>query len=137
VAGNGKSSRQQEFARRGQGTGLAMACARTFAAQLPTGREHVKKIISIAIALVVAAPLVASSAEVTGKVKSVEAKDNVFVLEDGTKLWVDSRHIVELQEGVKVRATYETKDGKNVVTELDRRVPGGEAGETTNFGTRQ
>ena len=98
---------------------------------------HVKKIVGIALAVMIAAPLAAFGAEVMGKVKSVEPKENIFVLEDGTRLWVDSRQISELQEGVTVRATYTTVDGKNQVTEMDRKVPGSGGFDTTNFGTRQ
>jgi hypothetical protein len=97
----------------------------------------VKKIAGIALALVIAVPLVASAAEVMGKVKSVEAKENIFVLEDGTRLWADPNQVKELQEGMTVRATYNAVDGKNQVVEMDRKVKGDGPFETTNFGTRQ
>jgi hypothetical protein len=81
-----------------------------------------------------AAPLVASAGEVTGTVKSVTPAEKAFVLSDGTHLWIDGRQIIDLKEGVKVRATFEEKDGKKVVTDLDRRVVV-DGVETTNFGS--
>ena len=96
-----------------------------------------KKIVGIALAVVIAVPLVASAAEVMGKVKSVETKDNLFVLEDGTRLWADPNQVKELQEGMTVRATYTTTGEKNLVTDMDRKVKGDGPFETTNFGTRQ
>ena len=97
----------------------------------------VKKIVGIALAVVMAVPLVASGAEVMGKVKSVEANENIFVLEDGTRLWADKNQVKELQEGMTVRATYTKTGDKNLVTDMDRKVKGDGPFETTNFGTRQ
>jgi hypothetical protein len=95
----------------------------------------VKTLLIAAIAVIVAVPLAASAGELTGTVKSVSPAEKAFVLADGTQLWADDRQIMELQEGVKVRATFEERDGKKIVTEIDRRVVV-DGVETSNFGSK-
>jgi Protein of unknown function (DUF1344) len=92
-----------------------------------------KRVLGFTLAMLFALPLAASAEEAIGKIKSVDRADHAFVLEDGTRLWVDEGRLADLREGEKVQATYTTKDGKKVVTELEfRAVVDGT--ETTNLG---
>ena len=64
-----------------------------------------------------AAPLWAD--EVSGKIQKVDTSDRSIVLEDGTQLWLaESVAADDLKEGATVKASYEEKDGKKVVTEI-------------------
>src|SRR5262245_50442726 len=94
-----------------------------------------KRVVGFAVAMLLAVPLAASAEEARGKVKSIDRADNAFVLEDGTRLWVDEGRLAELREGEKVLATYSTQGGKKIVSELEFRTAG-DAGETTNMGGR-
>ena len=92
-----------------------------------------KRILGITLAMLFALPLAAAAEEATGKVKAVDRADHAFVLEDGTRLWVNDGWLDVLQAGEKVQATYATMDGKKVVTEMQRRTVI-DGVETTNFG---
>lgn len=64
-----------------------------------------------------AAPLWAE--EVSGKIQKIDTSDRSIVLEDGTQLWLaESVSADDLKEGATVKASYEEKDGKKVVTEI-------------------
>jgi Cu/Ag efflux protein CusF len=78
----------------------------------------VKKLAIVALFLAfTAAPLWAE--EVSGKIQKVDTSDRSIVLEDGTQLWLaESVSAEDLKEGVTVKASYEEKDGKKVVTEI-------------------
>jgi len=77
------------------------------------------KALVIALALVTAAAPV-WAAEVSGKVQKVDMVDRIVVLEDGTELWVaDSVALAGLKEGATIKASYEDKDGKKVVTQME------------------
>ena len=93
-----------------------------------------KRVMGFTLVTLLALPLAASAEEATGKIKTIDRADHVFVLEDGTRLWVDEGRIADLREGEKVLVTYSTKDGKKVVTDLEFRTSG-DAGETTNLGS--
>jgi hypothetical protein len=59
----------------------------------------------------------ASGQQITGKIKSVAAAERMVTLEDGTQLWVSEGLALEtLQEGKSVKAAYEEREGKKVVT---------------------
>ena len=92
-----------------------------------------KRILGITLAMLFALPLAATAEEATGKVKTVDRADHAFVLEDGTRLWVNDAWLDVLQAGENVQATYATMDGKKVVTEMQRRTVV-DGIETTNFG---
>jgi hypothetical protein len=92
-----------------------------------------KRILGVTLAVLFAVPFTVSAEEVTGKIKAVDRAGQSFVLEDGTRLSVDEGRLADLREGDKVQATYATKDGMNVVTELDRRTIM-DGAETSNFG---
>ena len=58
--------------------------------------------------------------EVSGKIQKVDLSDRSIVLEDGTQLWLaESVSADALKEGDSVKASYEEKDGKKVVTQID------------------
>jgi len=47
----------------------------------------------------------------------VDPVDRAIVLDDGTKLWVaEGLPLDALREGARVKASYEERDGKNIVT---------------------
>jgi Cu/Ag efflux protein CusF len=77
-----------------------------------------KKLAIVALLLAFsAAPLWAE--EVSGKIQKVDTSDRSIVLEDGTQLWLaESVSADDLKEGATVKASYEEKDGKKVVTEI-------------------
>lgn len=71
----------------------------------------------------------AVAAEMEGKIQSVDPAAKEMVLDDGTKLtWSEDTKISvngqeakleDLKEGAKVKASYEEKDGKNVLGTID------------------
>ena len=56
---------------------------------------------------------------------------SAFVLEDGTRLWVDEGRLDDLRDGATVQVIYAEENGKNVVTELVIR-PTAESAEPTD-----
>ena len=79
-----------------------------------------KKIVGLTCALVLGLSMVAGAGEVTGKIQAVDSAERVITLDDGTKLWIaEGVSIDNLREGARVKASYEERDGKNVVTSLD------------------
>ncbi|MGH7391580.1 MAG: DUF1344 domain-containing protein [Candidatus Rokuibacteriota bacterium] len=79
-----------------------------------------KKMLGIAVALVLAMSAAAFAADVEGKIQSVDIADRAIVLDNGTKLWVaEGMSMDKLKEGATVKASYEQRDGKNVVTGLE------------------
>ena len=74
-------------------------------------------IVAVLLSLVVG-PVWAD--EVSGKIQKVDKSDRSIVLEDGTQLWLaESVSADALKEGATVKASYEEKDGKKVVTKID------------------
>jgi hypothetical protein len=92
-----------------------------------------RSVLGFALAVLFALPVTAMAEEARGKIKAIDLVDHAFVLEDGTRLWIDEGRLADLREGEKVLATYSTRDGKRIVSELEFRTAG-EAGETTNLG---
>lgn len=84
-----------------------------------------KKMLVVVLVVFFAVAGLAVAAEMEGKIQSIDPGSKELVLEDGTKLtWDDSTSIKmegkegkleDLKEGAKVKASYEEKDGKNVV----------------------
>jgi Cu/Ag efflux protein CusF len=73
-----------------------------------------------AVALSIAVSGAAFAADVEGKIKSVDASEKTFTLEDGTKVWIgESASMDKLKEGSDVKASYEEKDGKNMATSVE------------------
>jgi hypothetical protein len=81
-----------------------------------TGMLRTLAIVAMLLVFAVA-PLWAE--EVSGKIQKVDTSDRSIVLEDGTQLWLaDSVSADTLKEGATVKASYEEKDGKKIVTEI-------------------
>ncbi len=80
-----------------------------------------KKIVGIALALLLAVSVVGAwAADIEGKVQQVDAGDRTVVLDNGTKLWIaEGLGMERLKEGASVKASYEERDGKNVVTQME------------------
>lgn len=77
-----------------------------------------KKVVGSLLALLLVLSVAGAWAEeIQGKVQRVDSSDRAFVLEDGTMLWLgEGLAISDLKEGTSVKATYEERDGKKVVT---------------------
>lgn len=76
-----------------------------------------KKVVGVALAVVLALSVAAWAEEIQGKIQKVDSSDRMFVLEDGTTLWLaEGLATSNLKEGASVKATYEERDGKKVVT---------------------
>jgi Cu/Ag efflux protein CusF len=83
----------------------------------------------VVLAGVLAFGSLAVAAEMEGKIQSVDPAAKEMVLDDGTKLtWSEDTKISvkgqeakleDLKEGTKVKASYEEKDGKNVLGMID------------------
>lgn len=81
-------------------------------------RKGVGIVIALLVLLVGAAG--GWAAEVEGKIQSLDAGDRTIVLQDGTKLWIaEGLPVDSLKEGATVKASYEERDGKNVVTNIE------------------
>ncbi|MBI2468479.1 MAG: DUF1344 domain-containing protein [Candidatus Rokubacteria bacterium] len=80
-----------------------------------------RKVLGVALALMlVAAVGSAWAGEIEGKIQKVEPSDRMLVLEDGTQLWLaEGLSIETLKEGTTVKASYEERDGKNIVTTFE------------------
>jgi len=79
-----------------------------------------KKVLIIAVALVLAMSAGAFAADVEGKVQSVDTSERVIILDNGTKLWIaEGLTMDKLKEGSNVKASFEERDGKNVVIILE------------------
>jgi len=78
-----------------------------------------KKLAVVALILAfTAVPLWAE--EVSGKIQKVDPDERTIVLEDGTQLWLlEGVSADALKEGATVKASYEERDGKKVVTEIE------------------
>jgi Protein of unknown function (DUF1344) len=74
---------------------------------------------AITLALVLGLSMAAWAGDVTGKIQAVDLGERVILLEDGTRLWIsEGLPIDTLREGANVKASFEDRDGKNVVTEI-------------------
>lgn len=76
------------------------------------------KVLGFIVALLMVVSVIGAwAADIEGKVQQVDRTDRMVVLEDGTKLWIaEGLGMDTLKEGAKVKASYEERDGKNVVT---------------------
>jgi len=75
----------------------------------------------VAMAMIFAAGTVAMAADKEGTVKLIQVNERVIVLSDGTQMhWTEAYQVPQdIKEGAKVRATYEPKDGKMVLTKIE------------------
>lgn len=78
-----------------------------------------KKLAIVALVLAFTAmPLWAE--EVSGKIQKVDPSERSIMLEDGTQLGLlEGVSTDALQEGATVMASYEERDGKKIVTEIE------------------
>lgn len=77
---------------------------------------------TLVVALLLAASLGwAAGNEVEGKVKNWDANTNTVTLEDGTTLSVPEtfQERERIREGATVKASYEEKDGRKVVSKIE------------------
>lgn len=93
-----------------------------------------RKVLGLAIALLVTLTLSAAAEEVKGTVKAIDRADHSIVLDDGTKLTVSDSQLTTLTPGDQVRAMYQADGSKNVVSNLDLRGIGSDFRGTTNWG---
>jgi uncharacterized protein DUF1344 len=78
------------------------------------------KVLFVVIALVLALGVPAWAAEIEGKIQSIETFDRALVLDDGTRLFLAEGLTMDaLKEGARVKASYEDRDGKRVVTTFE------------------
>lgn len=80
-----------------------------------------QKIVGVALALLLVLSVAGAWAgEIEGKIQKVDPADRMFVLEDGTQLWVaEGLSMGTLKEGASVKATYEERDGKKISTSFE------------------
>jgi hypothetical protein len=80
-----------------------------------------RKLLVVTVALLLVCGVAGAWAEqISGKIHKIEAADRMFVLEDGTQLWLaEGLSVDALKEGTSVRASYEERDGKKVVTSVE------------------
>jgi Protein of unknown function (DUF1344) len=81
-----------------------------------------RKTLGLALAITLGLSLTAAAEETRGTIYSMDTSNHTIVLEDGTRLWVTEGQEATLSPGNYVQAAYESKDGKKVVTELERHV---------------
>jgi hypothetical protein len=80
------------------------------------------KTLGLALALTLGLSLTAAAEETRGTIYSMDTNKHTIVLEDGTRLWVTEGQEATVSPGNYVEAAYESKDGKKVVTDLQRRI---------------
>jgi Cu/Ag efflux protein CusF len=80
------------------------------------------KAVALLVALLFAVSMAwAADKEVQGKVKSWDAAAGTVTLEDGTALSVPAsvKERADIKEGAMVKASYEEKDGKKVISKIE------------------
>jgi len=79
-----------------------------------------KKVIGIAMALLLVFAFGAWAEQIHGKIKSLDTSERVFALEDGTEILVaEGLSMGTLKKGASVTASYEERDGKKVATSIE------------------
>jgi len=80
-----------------------------------------KKVMGLALAVLLGLSVGAAwAADVSGKVQTVDPGERVVILDDGTKFWIaEGLSMDGLKEGVRVKASYEERDGKNIATSIE------------------
>jgi len=79
-----------------------------------------RKVLGIALVLLLVFSVAGAwAAEIEGKIQKVDPADRMFVLEDGTQLWLaEGLQVDSLKEGASVKASYEERDGKKIATSI-------------------
>ncbi len=82
-----------------------------------------KRVLIAALVVTVAltAGTLAFAEDKEGTIKMIQVDQRVITLSDGTQMhWVESYRVpADIKEGTKVKATYEPKDGKMVLTKIE------------------
>ena len=79
-----------------------------------------RRIMGLAVAVVLALSMAAWAGELEGKIQKIDPADRMFVLEDGTQVWVaEGVPMDKLKEGATVKASYEERDGKKIATTFE------------------
>jgi hypothetical protein len=88
------------------------------AASITRGGFIMRKALGLIVVLLLVLSVVpAWAGDIEGKIQTIDPADRMLTLEDGTKLWIAEGVAMDtLKEGAKVKASYEDRDGKNVVT---------------------
>jgi hypothetical protein len=80
-------------------------------------RYVVIAVVLVATALV---PVVGFTADMEGKVQSVNTGDRTITLDNGTTVWLAEHVALDgMREGAEVKLSYEDKDGKPVATHIE------------------
>jgi hypothetical protein len=81
----------------------------------------VRRLVIVSMILVAAlVPSAAFSADVEGKIQSVNAADRTITLDNGTTIWLaDSVQVEAMKQGADVKVSYEEKDGKPVASSVE------------------
>src|SRR5262245_24883066 len=85
-------------------------------------RRRLMKFLAVLVALLLSASLVSAAGnEVQGKVKKWDAASHTITLEDGTQLTLPAgaKEAAQIKEGAMVKASYEEKDGKKVISKME------------------
>ncbi len=80
------------------------------------------KPVALLVALLLSVSIASAAGnEVQGKVKKWDAQTQTITLEDGTQLTVPAgvKESAQIKEGAMVKASYEEKDGKKVVSKIE------------------
>jgi Cu/Ag efflux protein CusF len=80
------------------------------------------KVLALFVALLLSVSMVSAAGnEVQGKVKTWDAATQSLTLEDGTQLTVPAtiKESAKIKEGAMVKASYEEKDGKKVISKIE------------------
>jgi len=77
--------------------------------------------VVVVLAMAFTAGTVVWAADKEGTVKTIQINERVLTLSDGTQLhWTEAVEVPqEMKEGTKVKATYEPKGGKMVLTKIE------------------
>ena len=81
-------------------------------------------VVAIAVIALTGAAWVASAAEIEGTVKTVDTSGQIVTLEDGTTLVLAATSKGDrqaLRPGAHVKASFDEKDGKKMVTMIEVR----------------
>ena len=77
-----------------------------------------RKILGLTIAMALALSLPAAAGEKLGTIRYVDTANHTIVLDDGTQLWVSESQMSGLSQGDPVKASYETRGERSVVTSI-------------------
>jgi hypothetical protein len=79
-----------------------------------------RRFAAFSLALLLVSATGAWAGDVQGKIQTIDTADRLIVLEDGTKLWVaEGLSMDALKEGKTVKASFDERDGKNVLTSIE------------------